>query len=210
MTPGDPRHGTNAGYIAGCHDTCCKHAHATYRRNLYARQYLARGGMTIPALGSQRRIQALQAIGWRIRDIAGELDLWVADNGVCQTLWQLMRRDMTTRATAARIDAVYRRLNMTPGPSNHSRARAVNRGYLPPLAWDDIDDPDERPNLSDARSSIDEAAIERVLAGDIVPTTFAERVEITRRWQARGRSLSELERRTGWKSDRYTTRGDAA
>lgn len=60
------------------------------------------------------------------------------------------------------------------------------------------------------RSSIDEAAIERVLAGDIVPTTFAERVEITRRWQARGRSLSELERCTGWKSDRYTTRGDAA
>jgi hypothetical protein len=34
LTPGDPRHGTPAGYSAGCNEDCCREAFNTYRREL--------------------------------------------------------------------------------------------------------------------------------------------------------------------------------
>jgi hypothetical protein len=124
------------------------------------------------------------------------------------------------RMTAERVAAVYDELSMVRPVDSavrgrgqiriHDRQRrmAKRRGYAPPLAWDNIDDPNERPNMRPARyrstRDVDHATVERVLAGDKLPTTIAEKREITRRWLARGGSLLSLEKATGWKSDRYT------
>lgn len=52
---------------------------------------------------------------------------------------------------------------------------------------------------------IDDAVVERVLGGDILPTTAAERRLILARWLARGGSEKSLCDRMGWKTARYTT-----
>ena len=126
-----------------------------------------------------------------------------------------MKRDHVRRSTAERIAALYDRWCMTPGPAaTRNRAMAVRRGWAPPLAWNNIDDPDEQPRGVRAerprKDDVDPIVVERSLAGDRLPTTRAEKVEITRRWEAQGRSLNELERTFGWKSERYTIREVAA
>lgn len=50
---------------------------------------------------------------------------------------------------------------------------------------------------------IDWVAVERVLAGDPVPCTQAERIEVIQRWPATGRPLNDLQRLTGWNIFRY-------
>lgn len=217
MSPEDARHGKNAGYIAGCREACCKAAHAAYRRKLYARQYIARGPMTIPAIGTQRRIQALQAIGWRITDIADALGL-ATTRGVCAPLWQLMKRDHVRRSTAERIANLYDRWCMTPGPAaNRNRAMAVRRGWAPPLAWNDIDDPDELPRGLRAtrprKTDVDPVAVERSLAGRLAASelTHAERLEVVGRARRMGWSFLQIEARTGiTKPERYTERMEVA
>lgn len=95
----------------------------------------------LPALGTARRMQALAAIGWTVaqtgRD-AGLTPSW------CREL-VTGRRPRVTRETAAAVDAVFRARCMTPGPSRHARSCAARNGWPPPLAWDDIDDPGEKP-----------------------------------------------------------------
>ena len=71
-----------------------------------------------------------------------------------------------------------------PG-ANRARTWAKRHGFAPPLAWDDIDDPDEKPNYGERADhhARDEAVIERFLGGEFkLPTTRPERVEIIRRW----------------------------
>lgn len=51
----------------------------------------------------------------------------------------------------------------------------------------------------------DEAVVQRIVGGSVdVHAAPCERAEVVRRWRAAGKSLAELERRTGWKVDRYT------
>lgn len=211
MTPNDPRHGSNAGYLAGCHETCCRTAHATYRRTLRGRRYLRRvDRLYIDATPTIRRIRALQTLGWRFVDI----DALVFGKDVpANHTWShnLVRQDRVHIDNARKIANLYEQLSMTIGPSPTSAKRARTKGYLPPLAWDDIDDLAERPRrryVSDDRhkSDIDPTVVERFLARDITPglwATQAEKREIVRRWDG---SLAELERMTGWKPERYYKR----
>lgn len=58
---------------------------------------------------------------------------------------------------------------------------------------------------------IDEIAVQRVMDGDWkLKLNKSEKIELVRRWEAAGRSLNELERLTGLKSDRYTADARAA
>lgn len=160
-------------------------------------------------VGILRRIQALMAIGYsgaQIAELAGLTE---------QTIQTGLRSGRTSwwASTASAIIATYDgQWNMPKsGGQQATRARqlAKKRGYLPPLAYDDIDDPNERPRVRSVRTlrtDLDHAVVERVLAGDTLPTTVAEKREITRRWEAQGRSLNELQRVTGWASHRYTDR----
>lgn len=199
MSPDDPRHGTVAGYNRiPCRQPCCKLALARYRKRLEYDLLLGKP-RRIPMAGSRRRVEALAAIGWPKAIIARACG-WHETN-----LVRLTQQAMITTRMADRIAAVYDDLHMTPGPSRRAKIRAARKGYLPPLAWDDIDDPNEQPDLTQDHfpdpESIDPVVIERILAGDWkLPANRAERGEVCRRWTG---SQNDLARYTGWKVERY-------
>ena len=148
MSPDDPRHGTVAGY-GQHHKTAtlpacgpCKAAMARYQN---ARVLMEMRGerATVPAVGTIRRIQALVCMGWSMPTLSQRLGA-----AQPQTIQNLARKPHDARirvATAEKIRALYDELSMLHGPNRVGAARAASKGWAPPLAWDDIDDPDERP-----------------------------------------------------------------
>lgn len=140
-----------------------------------------------------RRVRALATLGWRTQDIADAAGL---DQHVIGDLSRHGRR-AAQRDTAAAIKAVYERLCMTPGPSPKGRARAVAKGWLPPLAWDDIDDLNERPGRHGGARGLDESAILRKMRGEHVRVTHEERREVVRRLHTQGLSDGQITRLTG-------------
>lgn len=173
---------------------------------------LTANAATWTPIGVQRRLQALTALGWSMQAIA------TAYNIDRDALSRLRRRTNTKHvriAFAERVIAIYTDLEMKLPPTGASATETHNeakrRGYLPPLAWDNIDDPAERPRRGGERTKddIDPTVVERFLRRDITPglwATQAEKREIVRRWDG---SLAELERMTGWKPERYYRRGAA-
>jgi hypothetical protein len=143
----DPRHGTNAGYIAHFTDSVpscqpCREAHATYRRNLWRKKYLRRvDDLYISSIPTVRRIRALQAIGWRL----GDIDTHMGHLPRTNYAHNLCRQNFIHRNSAEKVAVTYEALAMQPGPSARAVAIAARNGWPPPLAWDDIDDPDETP-----------------------------------------------------------------
>lgn len=168
-------------------------------------------GAPVDSIGTQRRAQALCAIGYSLSDQARRLGYPVSAYHR-----SMLRAERVTAGRARAVRDLYDELAMTPGPSRRARLDAAKKGWPPPLAWDDIDDPDEIPcsPTEEAGRGYDQAVVERVLGGDWrMPSTDAERTEIARRWYANGRSLADLERLTGFKPDRYyrlRDQGDAA
>ncbi|RLV56040.1 helix-turn-helix domain containing protein [Aeromicrobium phragmitis] len=168
-------------------------------------------GQTTDRTGAVRRLQALVALGWSMSKLADQLgkDL----RNFASVIHG--RRDITV-ATDRAVRELFTDLAMQLPPQNdwHNKSAATRarnyarkHGWAPPLAWDDIDN-DDRPSTAalDPRTALDDVAIERALAGDrSVRLTLAEKREATARWQQRGGSLKELERRTGWRAGRYTT-----
>ena len=148
MSPDDPRHGTTAGYIAGCRDQECLRAKVRYAKRRRLELLTTRQRRIVPTWRALRRIQALQALGWSVPAIAKE----VGKNH--RHLYSLSRHPTIYASTFVEIDAAYQRMLMrTPSaitPSERSSVTKAKRyaarmGYVPPLAWDDIDDPDEQP-----------------------------------------------------------------
>ena len=189
MTPDDPRHGSTAGWAAGCRQDCCLAAKARYdKRSYHERSH----GITrsIDNTGFIRRIRALQAMGWSFNDIAQRI-------GIPRTCLTAKTRNHTRVyvSTFRRMVAVYDELSMIPGPSIRSINAAKRNGWAPPLAWDDIDDPDERPNLGAAADrGVDEVLVQRALSGQQVKANRAERAEIIRRWTGSHKQLIETQR----------------
>lgn len=139
LNPTDHRHGTNAGYKAGCREACCRAANAKRCAENRKRLYLTKGqaGWVSPR-GVQRRIEALMFMGWRQADIA-EIGGWCGK----QRIQELTRRKLVHPSTVERVDQVYRALCMKRGPSPETRYYAKRKGYVGPLAWDDIDNDPE-------------------------------------------------------------------
>lgn len=140
MSPHDPRHGTNRGYIVGCRDECCTAAHRRYMK-LYR---MGRRPRLVDPTGTVRRVQALLAIGWTCADLGrrcGRGDEWAR---------MVARSNAVTTETAALVKAAYDDLSMRiPRGQRHEQTRRwyANKGYAPPLAWDDdtIDNPTALP-----------------------------------------------------------------
>jgi hypothetical protein len=98
----------------------------------------------IPALGTVRRIRALAALGHSLVRQAAELG-WDIRN-LCALAGSVDGRVKVS--TARLVAALYERWHMTPATARGSvtaRNRARRLGWAPPMAWDDIDDPDEQP-----------------------------------------------------------------
>lgn len=124
------------------------------------------GGAKVSATGTHRRIQALAARGWSLRKISARLNITEGN------FWALQQRDQVTADTHRRMAAIYEELwdQEPPHDEWHSRAaytRALNfagrRGWLPPLAWDDIDtDPDPEPSTDAPQTTGADAFLEDV------------------------------------------------
>lgn len=100
-------------------------------------------GTRVPAVGTGRRLRALAAMGWPIRYVADRI------GAPPSTLGTVASGDAvhTSSWLAKAVSSVYDDLAGTVGPSDLARERARRKGWAPPLAWDDIDDPDEAPSL---------------------------------------------------------------
>lgn len=148
MSPDDARHGTTRGFHAGCRDICCRRAIARYEKA--GRLAKLQGGRAVPALGAQRRIQALMRMGWTSVDIA-KTGGWHHRNAILRILKGQRGRPTTwlQRHTDTKVREIYEQMSMTPPESTMVRRRiaamAERNGWPPPLAWDDIDDPSECP-----------------------------------------------------------------
>lgn len=188
MTPDDPRHGSVAGYVAGCRAKCCRQP-AWYYEKRRRHDHASHRPRQIPSVGTVRRVQALVAIGWPTRELAERLGVHA------KIIQRLIGQEIVLRTTAKKITALYDELSMTPGPSDISRRRAKARGWAPPLAWDDIDDPNEQPNEPKPdREAVDEVLVQRALNGQKVKANRAERAEIIRRWTGSHKQLIETQR----------------
>lgn len=97
---------------------------------------------------ARRRLHALAAVGWTLDELA-------ARSGVRFSTLAAIRAGSTTRvgvALAVKVAALFDELGMVPGPSQAARDHAVAAGWVSALAWDDIDDPAERPKLGRRRA----------------------------------------------------------
>ena len=163
MTPDDPRHGQRRGYYAHRADgepacePCKRAAAAAEARYELARMHGKPG--RVPAIGTMRRLRALQAIGWTLTAIADH----IGTKRSRVEKWCNQSRVNVYTTTAVRVAEVYEELCMTMPTgrwATRTRNTAIRRGYLPPLAWTDIDDPNERPNLVEGRRTDAETVAE--------------------------------------------------
>lgn len=180
-----PGHGTLARYNAGCRD-CQPCRDAANRREQRRRASGQR--RIVDATGTRRRLQALAAMGWSMAALASRLGMNP------RLLSRIARQDRVYETTHRRVASLFTELCMTPGPSEQARRRALTKGWAPPLAWDDIDDPTEKAHANVTGSPVDEVAVLRAVhrgvgAGAL---TRAERTAATERMARLGYSDARI------------------
>jgi hypothetical protein len=204
ITPDDPRHGTSRGYVLGCRLDCCRRAQMVYMK----RYRMGQTPKLIDPTGTIRRIRALHCMGYSSRELGA-----MVGKGVEWTR-QLAASTVITTTNAALVADLYDRLSMTPAAhelADRIRRESLAKGWLPPLAWDDIDDPAESPRgigrSKHTKHDIDPIVVERVLSGERLRMTSAERREVVQRARGMGWTLKQIEARTGVaKPERYVER----
>lgn len=147
----------------------------------------------VASFAARRRYQALQWMGWPQAVIEATAVELTGNHAWCNMLLPDERiAAKRHRAMRAAFDA----LSMRQGPSRHTAAMARTKGFLPPLAWDNIDDPNEQPSVDapapDDTSDIDMIAVDRVLAGEWAQLTSQEVYEVIRRGAARGLDSGDM------------------
>jgi AraC-like DNA-binding protein len=164
----------------------------------------AADAMLVPSVGLGRRIHALNARGWSIRKLAAELGL----NEKTVRGW--MTRGRVPLSVHRQVDALFRRLwDKTPPVATRADrisykkalAAAKSAGWLPPLAWDDIDNDPEPPAIEDDEPAdeapVDDVLVELALSGRRVRLNPAEKREVVRRAHDRHWSDLRVARETG-------------
>jgi hypothetical protein len=99
----------------------------------------------VPSLGAMRRVRALYVIGCSRSEIANrasvsEYTISLLASGRWSTI--RVQHDQAIRHA-------YRQMWMQPGNSAKNRIRARREGWVSPLAWDDIDNPEASPVAMD-------------------------------------------------------------
>jgi hypothetical protein len=212
MSPDDPRHGTNAGYIAGCRKECCRTPSSRYSKRLKY-EHLQGRRRTVESWRAVRRLDALACLGWSRGAVAAAMGV----KHKCQ-IYAIGSHPRVYAETFEKLDAVYRDLSMrlpvaeTLGQRTgitKTRNNALRRGAVPPLGWDDIDTDPEPPTAEPEgpwEDQVDHAVVRRVLDSGTRPRqlTRAEATEIVHTLIARGHSTTHIEDHYGFKTDRYT------
>lgn len=110
----------------------------------------------VDGLGTRRRLQALISMGWTLNALGPLLGFHP------RRLTDLLHGDRVFVSTARRIAEGYR-VVQTWDPAAHgvpqssrtmSRNLAAREGWYGPLAWDNIDDPDAKPEKADAYTPV--------------------------------------------------------
>lgn len=180
-------HDTHVAYTRwGCRCPKAREEARIYRKRLrHGRQPPGR----VPALGTARRLRALAAAGYSWPDLAAHL-------GVSRQRVGRLASDpdgLVYARTAATIVSLFTALAATPGRSTDARAFAARQGWAPPMAWDDIDDPNAVPDFGDNdRGVVDEVAVRRALTGERVRLSKPERLAALRTGLDRGQPLAAV------------------
>lgn len=146
----------------------------------------------IDGTGTRRRVQALVAAGWSIKDQADRLGRCQRNHG------HTFRQERVLVCTYRQIRRLYEELSPIPAPAGYAatraKAMAARNGWLPPLAWDDdIDDPSAQPYAAtDADSFVDDVAVARALRGERIRLTRLERHHAVHRGVAAGMALQRI------------------
>lgn len=174
VCPPDHRHGENLTCHGRHRCRCveCRRAKAEYE--FWYRHMRAAGHprpRPVDARGVRRRLQALVALGWSLSDLARFEGVHVG------TVWIWVRAERLGPSIVRRVEALYDLLSMTlPVEDSHetrqvaSRARGMarRRGWVPPLAWDDIDTDDAPAAPVAVRwlELVDTVVVDRAVVGD--------------------------------------------
>ncbi|PPH51227.1 hypothetical protein [Rathayibacter sp. AY1E1] len=168
---------------------------------------LLAAGAHISSRGVHRRVQALVSRGWSMSRLSRELGLSQ------QNFPRMMKSDLVTVQRHREVAAMYERLwdkvpshDTTPMliSFRHAKNHAARNGWLPPLAWDDIDTDATPPTAGEApeeAEEVDEIAVELAATGAPGDYTHAERKAAVLLLAGRGLSDGEIGSRLGRSSD---------
>lgn len=147
----------------------------------------------VNAAGSRRRVQALAALGYTLKEQADAVGKIPANYRT------ILVRDTVLAGTARLVRDLYEAWSMTPPPqtwmAERIRRHAAKQGWQPPLAWDDdlIDLTDEALGVAlreraELMSDLDlvRAHTARYREGDTSPLTLEASREYKRRQHRRG------------------------
>lgn len=113
-------------------------------------------GSTVDATGTARRLQALAVMGWSQHRLARMLNMEPAS---LNKITHRVRRRVL-RSTAERVEEIFEAgWNRPPETSTRfeqagvtrAKREAAEKGWVPAAAWDDIENPAERPKGSAIR-----------------------------------------------------------
>lgn len=172
----------------------------------------------VTPVGYTRRMRALMWLGYSAPRIAAEAGLDKETVKKC-----LQRPPSVVKVESRRkIHQAYERLSLSLPTADdrferaqitRAQGTARRKGWLPPLAWDNIDDPNERPSHNvrehntpaTLQQRIDMAAVWRLVDDGVRvrQLTSAEAREAYQILAARGLTGREIERRYGINATRY-------
>jgi hypothetical protein len=154
----------------------------------------------VDATGTIRRLQALVYMGYPAAELMRKMDTNPS------YAYRMMTHPLVIEATRIKVAELFDDIwNVEPTAhtaeeAHHirrARIRAREQGWVGPLGWEDIDDPNEEPDRSSvvdikgpSNNRIDEDAIESSIRGEKPRLSPRERREVItvlneRRWSAR-------------------------
>lgn len=173
---------SHSRYHAGC--LHCQTSNRERRRAVYrAQAYGTHQPGHVPALGAARRLQALSALGYEAVHIAPLLNV----HPDVVRRWRSHDRPTITRRRHNDITALADRLDGIPGPSRRARTIAHRKQWVPLAAWDDIDNPADKPHVrAPHQQTAPSTLISRVLNDDahIDTLTAGEQASLWNAWAA--------------------------
>lgn len=135
-------------------------------------------GHWVDSRGARRRLQALGLKGWAIKYLADRCDL--DRHRLDRVLVSPRVFSSTNRAITTLFEELWDKEPPTHTPTQRAvrtitMRRALSEGWLPALAWDDMDLDDAPADASAEAVLVDEVAVELALRGERVRLTQIER-----------------------------------